>query len=72
MSYMMSKDGYLGDGAGHWHAHLMFHVPKVAAASWGANFAGSPVVVDTRETPGQTIFMVPVAHWSDGTEAPGL
>ena len=72
MSYMMSKDGYLGDATGHWHAHIMFHVPKVPAASWGANFAGSPVVVDTRDTPGQTIFMVPVAHWSDGTEAPGL
>ncbi len=72
MSYMMSRDGYLGDGAGHWHSHLMFHVPKVAAASWGANFAGSPVVVDVREIPGQTIFMVPVAHWSDGSTAPGL
>ena len=72
MSYMMSKDGYLGDGTGHWHSHIMFHLPKVAAASWGANFAGSPVVVDTHDIPGQTIFMVPVAHWSDGTEAPGL
>jgi hypothetical protein len=72
MSYMMSREGYLGDGAGHWHSHLMFHVPKVAAASWGANFAGSPVVVDGREIPEQTIFMVPVAHWSDGSEAPGL
>lgn len=72
MSYMMSRDGYLGDGAGHWHSHLMFHVPKVAAASWGANFAGSPVVVDVRDTPEQTIFMVPVAHWSDGSAAPGL
>ena len=28
MSYMMSKDGNLGDGVGHWHPHLMFHVPK--------------------------------------------
>ncbi|MDE2136716.1 MAG: hypothetical protein KGJ68_04720 [Gammaproteobacteria bacterium] len=72
MSYMMSKDGYLGDGTGHWHSHIMVHVPKVAAASWGANTTGSPVVVDTRDIPGQTIFMVPVAHWSDGTEAPGL
>jgi hypothetical protein len=72
MSFMMSRDGYLGDGTGHWHSHLMFHVPKVAAASWGANLAGSPVVVDVRDTPEQTIFMVPVAHWSDGTAAPGL
>src|SRR5208282_4746869 len=34
MSFMMSKNGYLGDAAGHWHSHLMFHVPKAAAASW--------------------------------------
>jgi hypothetical protein len=71
MSYMMSKDGYLSDEAGHWHSHLMFHVPKVAAASWGANFPGSPVVLDDRElAEPQTIFMLPVAHWSDGTAAP--
>jgi hypothetical protein len=71
MSYMMSKDGYLGDEAGHWHSHLMFHVPKVTSASWGANLPGSPVVLDERELPEpQTVFMVPVTHWSDGTAAP--
>lgn len=71
MSFMMSKDGYLGDGVGHWHSHLMFHVPKAAAASWGANLPGSPVLLDDREVPEpETIFLVPVAHWSDGTAAP--
>jgi hypothetical protein len=73
MSFMMSKDGYLGDGVGHWHSHLMFHVPKADAASWGANLPGSPVVLDTahREVPEpETIFLVPVGHWSDGTAAP--
>jgi len=70
MSYMMSRDQYLADNAGHWHSHLMFHVPKVAADSWGANLPGSPVIFDNREMPEQAIFMVPVAHWSDGTEAP--
>jgi hypothetical protein len=70
MSFMMSKDGYLGDAQGHWHSHLMFHVPKAAAASWGANLPGSPVVLDDREVPEpQTIFLVPVTHWSDGTAA---
>jgi hypothetical protein len=70
MSFMMSKDGYLSDADGHWHSHLMFHVPKVAAASWGANLPGSPVVLDDREFPEpQTIFMVPVSRWSDGTTA---
>jgi hypothetical protein len=73
MSFMMSKDGYLGDAQGHWHSHLMFHEPKVAAASWGANLPGSPVVLDDREVPEpETIFLVPVAHWSDGTAAPIL
>jgi hypothetical protein len=70
MSFMMSKDGYLSDAGGHWHSHLMFHVPKVAGASWGANLPGSPVVLDDREFPEpQTIFMVPVSRWSDGTTA---
>ena len=72
MSYMMSKDQYLGDGPGHWHSHLMFHLPRMGAASWGANLDGSPVVLDTDHTQGpepETIFMVPVAHWSDGTSA---
>src|SRR5580658_2945127 len=27
MCYMMSKDGYLNDGVGHWHPHLMFFLP---------------------------------------------
>jgi len=73
MSFMMSRDGYLGDAQGHWHSHLMFHVPKAAAATWGANVPGSPVVLDERPTPEpQTIFLVPLGRWSDGTEAPAL
>jgi hypothetical protein len=68
MSYMMSKDGYLGDDVGHWHPHLMFHLPKTDAASWGANLHGSPVVLDPGDLPEpETIFMVPVGTWSDGT-----
>ena len=70
MSFMMSKDGYLGDDVGHWHPHLMFHVPKVAGASWGANLPGSPVVLDDHQVPEpETVFLVPVSHWSDGTTA---
>ena len=70
MSFMMSKKGYLSDADSHWHPHLMFHVPKVAAATWGANLPGSPVVLDDREVPEpQAIFMVPVSQWSDGTKA---
>jgi hypothetical protein len=74
MSYMLSKDQYLGDEGGHWHPHLMFHNPRTGAASWGANLPDSPVVVDTGHTQGpepETIFMVPLDHWSDGTPAHG-
>ncbi len=72
MSYMMSKEQYLGDGPGHWHSHLMFHLPRMGASSWGANLDGSPVVLDTFHhewLEPETIFMVPVDHWSDGTPA---
>jgi len=73
MSYMMSKAGNLGVGVGPWCPHLMFHISKVDQASWGADVEGSPVVVANRyvDVPEpQTIFMVPVSNWSDGTAAP--
>ncbi len=74
MSYMLSKDGYLGDSVKHWHPHLMFHIPTTDAASWGANQPGSPVVLNTDFSPGpepETVFLVPVGYWSDGTPGPG-
>jgi hypothetical protein len=70
MSYMLSKAGNLGDSVGHWCPHLMFHVPKTDAANWGADLAGSPVVFNDeyRDVPEpETILMVTVSHWSDGT-----
>jgi hypothetical protein len=73
MSFMMSKDGYLSDSAGHWHSHLMFYIPGTDTSSWGANLPGSPVIVDDehRKIPEQQItFLVPVSHWSDGSFAP--
>jgi hypothetical protein len=72
MSYMMSKDGYLGDGPGHWHPHLMFHLPKSDAATWGANMPGSPVQLDDAHhdfPEPESIFFVLVANWSDGSSA---
>ncbi len=72
MSYMMAKGGYLGDGVGPWHPHLMFHILKTDGASWGANLPGSPVLLneDFTDVPEpETIFLVPVAKWSDGTAA---
>ena len=49
MSYMLSKESYLSDAVGHWYPHLMFHIPKTDAASWGANLDDSPVLFDPRE-----------------------
>ena len=72
MSYMLSKNGYLADAAGHWVPHLMFHTPKTAGADWGANVVCSPVVLNDEYTDvpePETIFMVPVSRWSDGTVA---
>ncbi|HEV3089955.1 MAG TPA: hypothetical protein VGX91_00775 [Candidatus Cybelea sp.] len=76
MSYMMSKHGYLGDGVGPWHPHLMLYAPKTDGvndgASWGADLHGSPVILDTSYhvvPEPETIFMVTVSHWSDGSPA---
>jgi len=70
MCYMMSKQGYLNDRVGHWHPHLMFFVPPTDAATWGADLSGSPILADDDPEDRLTIFMVPVAKWSDGTPDP--
>jgi len=72
MSYMLSKDGYLGDEVKHWHPHLMFYAPTTDAASWGANLPGSPVLLNDAYPQGpepETVFLVPLGTWSDGTPA---
>ncbi len=71
MSYMMSKDGYLGDSIGHWHPHLMFHIANASGASWGANLPDSPVLLIPPGPEPESIFLVPLDHWSDGTAAQG-
>jgi len=68
--YMMSKDGYLNDRDGHWHPHVMFYVPLTEAKTWGANLPGSPILAAEDPMDRLTIFMVPVAKWSDGTPDP--
>jgi hypothetical protein len=69
MSYMMSKQQYLNDGARSWHPHLMFFAAD-AAKSWGGNLPGSPVITTDDPEEGVTIFMVWVGNWSDATPAP--
>jgi hypothetical protein len=73
MSYMMSKQGYLGDGVGHWVSHLMFYVPLTKPESWGADLPGSPVLLNPQFQGAPeplTEFMIPVSVWSDGTSSP--
>ncbi len=71
MSYMLSKDGNLGDGNGHWRPHLMFFVPKTEAISWGADLPGSPILAANDDVDRLTVFLIPVAKWSDGTADSG-
>ena len=72
MCYMLSKDGYLGDRFGHWHPHLMFFVPEIETAAWGANQPGSPILGDTDKDEHFTVFLIPLGQWSDGTAAPAM
>ena len=67
MCYMLSKDGFLSDHDGHWHPHLMFFVPQTDAATWGADLPGSPIFAGKDVEDRLTVFLVPVAKWSDGT-----
>jgi hypothetical protein len=67
MGYMMSKNGYLDDRARNWRPHLMFFVPLAMGKTWGANLSGSPVLSGDVVSDRLTIFMIPVAQWSDGT-----
>jgi hypothetical protein len=69
MSYMLSKQGYLNDLAGHWHPHVMFFLPRMATAQWGADAAGGVVSGDDSSLEPLTVFYVPVTRWSDGTPA---
>lgn len=68
MCFMMSRRGYLGDDDGHWHPHLMFFLPKMKPAEWGANQKGTPVFAFADDTGAvaNVVFLVPVPRWSDG------
>ena len=73
MCFMMSPQGYLNDSAGHWVPHLMFYVPLTDPKSWGADLAGSPVMLNPQFAGAPepiTEYMIAVSTWSDGTPAP--
>ena len=69
-SFMLSKQGYLGDSAnGPWLPHLMFFVPYLQGNLWGANKKGSPAISQDFKAIETTIVFVPVLRWSDGSPA---
>jgi len=73
MSYMMSKEQYLGDRFLNAMPHVMIYTPNtITADDWGANRPGSPVLggperVREGDRDPVVIFVVPVSHWSDGS-----
>lgn len=69
MCYMTGHQGYGGDAAPHWPAHLMLFFSGVPVGSWGANQPGSPITGLADPVEQITTFVLRVAHWSDGTEA---
>lgn len=72
MSYMMSRQGYLDDQAGHWIPHLMFYT--ATDVDWGADRPGSPVMLNPQFHGAPepiNVFMMPAGKWSDGSAAPG-
>ena len=75
LTYMMSKQGYLNDSAGHWVPHLMFYFPRAGGSTWGADLPGAPPMLNPQfqDSPeALSVLMVPVTHWSDGTPAPAM
>jgi len=68
MCYMMGKQGFGGDSAPHWPAHLMFFFSDTDLAAWGANQPGSPIVGIADPAEHLTQFVIPTQQWSDGTE----
>jgi hypothetical protein len=75
LTYMMSRQGYLNDEAHAWVPHLMFYFPRADGTNWGADLAGSPVMLNPQyqaSAEAISVIMVPVTHWSDGTPAPKM
>jgi hypothetical protein len=70
MCYMMSKQAYFGSSYGNGGPHLMFYLPRMDGATWGAELPGSPVIVHQDTPDPVTVFVIPLPKWSDGTPAP--
>lgn len=73
MSYMMSKEAVLQGGGNL--SHIMFELPRIDGAAWGADLVGSPglyqdspISAVTFDPAPITEFNIPMAQWSDGTD----
>jgi hypothetical protein len=47
----------------------MFFVPETDVVTWGAGLPGSPILGDEDTLDRLTLFLIPIAKWSDGTAA---
>ena len=65
--YMMSKEAYLTDQPPHNLNHLMYELPRMDSAAWGANLKGVPIYSQQLDPAPITEFYVVMATWSDGT-----
>ena len=71
LSYMLSRQGYLGDEEkGPWLPHLMLFLPHGAGAEWGMGLEGSPILGADGRPFEMTVALIPVRRWSDGSPAP--
>jgi hypothetical protein len=68
MCFMRSRK-FTDAAGGHWHPHLMFFLPRMKIAEWGANQPDTGVFAfdDDNGALPYVIFLVPVPKWSDGT-----
>jgi hypothetical protein len=71
LTYMMSKEGYLTDQLPHNLNHLMYELPRMDGAAWGANLPGVPIFFQQWNPAPITEFYVVMGNWSDGTPVSG-
>jgi hypothetical protein len=71
MSYMFSKDQFLGENVTHFMPHVMLYAPQATAAQWGGLRAveGWPGIAEEEGRP-HALVVIPVGMWSDGSPAP--
>ena len=74
--YMMSKEAYFTDKGNRVFCHMMYDLPRMDGAAWGANqvgspglFDGSPIFFQQLEPAPITEFYVAMGTCSDGTSA---